>query len=419
MRQGLPNIRHLRVFREVAHCHSVSMAAERAHLSQPAVTQAVAKLEEDLAVPLFERRRDGMFVTEIGGKVLERVERALDHLQAGAREAARLGARQKGRGFSDFDRLLTAAQLRALVAVSEANNFSMAARKIGISQPSIHRAARNLERLSGFKLFGSAHEGIALTPAALALAQRTKLALTELQQAFDEVDDFLGRDSTHIVVGALPLARTFLLPAAIDRMVRQSERVQIRAVDGRYSELLHGVRHGDIDFLVGALRHPPPVDDIVQELLFNDPLAIVARPDHPLAGQKTVTVEDMLRYPWVAPPRTTPAGSYLFDTLRIGDLPQTPVRVVSSSLVLVRGLLMMGDYITIISLNQIRHEYEQGVLAPLPIELADSARAIGLTYRRDWRPTKTQQMFLAHLRDLSGMMRRGDPASVQAYAEIE
>ena len=117
------------------------------------MTQAIAKLEEDLSVPLFERRRDGMFVTEIGAQFLERVERALDHLQAGAREAARTGSRQKGRGFSDFDRLLTAAQLRALVAVSEANNFSMAARSIGISQPSIHRAARNLERLSGLKLF--------------------------------------------------------------------------------------------------------------------------------------------------------------------------------------------------------------------------------------------------------------------------
>ena len=401
MRLDLPNFRHLRVFREVAYCHSVSLAAERAHLSQPAVTQAVAKLETDLAVSLFERRRDGMFVTEIGGCFLARVERALEHLQAGGREAARLGHRQKGRGFSDFDRLLTAAQLRALVAVSEARNFSMAARNIGISQPSIHRAARNLERLSGLRLFESAHEGISLTPAAHVLAQRTKLALAELQQGHDEVDDHLGRDSTHISVGALPLARTRILPAAINLMVRNSERAQIRAVDGRYDELLHGVRQGDLDFLVGALRDPPPVDDIVQERLFDDPLAIVAGPQHPLAGRKAVTIADVLRYPWVAPPKTTPAGSYLYNTLRIQDLAQTPVRVVSSSLVLVRGLLTTGDYITIISLNQIRHEYEQGVLVPLPIELADSARPIGLTYRRDWRPTRTQQQFLSYLREVS------------------
>jgi LysR family transcriptional regulator of gallate degradation len=161
------------------------------------------------------------------------------------------------------------------------------------------------------------------------------------------------------------------------------------------------VRQGDLDLLIGALRDPPPVDDIVQEYLFDDPLAIVAGPQHPLAKKRTVTIADVLRFPWVAPPKTTPAGSYLYDTLHIQDLPQTPVRVVSSSLVLVRGLLTTGDYITIISLNQIRHEYEQGVLVPLPVELADSARAIGLTYRRDWRPTRTQQQFLDFLREVS------------------
>lgn len=410
MRLTVPNIRHLRVFREVAHCHSVSMAAERAALSQPAVTQAVAKLEEELGVPLFERRRDGMFATEVGTRFLERVERALDHLQAGAREASRLGLRQKARGFADFDRLLTAAQLRALIAVSEAKNFSMAARNLGISQPSIHRAARNLERLSGIKLFESAHDGISLTPAAHVLGQRTKLALSELQQGFDEVDDFLGQDSTHIVVGALPLVRTFILPMAIDLMVRHSERVQIRAVDGRYDELLQGVRQGDLDFLIGALRDPPPVDDIIQERLFDDPLALVTGRNHPLAGRQAVTIEDVLRFPWVAPPKTTPAGSYLYNTLKIQDLPETPVRVVSSSLVLLRGLLMTGDYITIISLSQIRHEREQGILVPLPIELTDSARAIGLTYRRDWRPTKTQQQFLGYLREVTGSMRAANTA---------
>jgi hypothetical protein len=47
---------------------------------------------------------------------------------------------------------------------------------------------------------------------------------------------------------------------------------------------------------------------------------------------------------------------------------------------------------------------------PLPIELADSARAIGLTYRRDWRPTKTQQQFLGYLREVTGSMRAANIA---------
>lgn len=404
----IPNLRHLRVFREVARCHGISAAAEQEHLSQPAVTQAIAKLEQALGVALFDRRSDGMFPTEIGTAFLVRVERALAQMQSGAAEAVRLGQRQQARGFRHFDRLLTAAQARALVAMSEAGNFSIAARNLGLSQPSVHRAARNIERLSGIRLFNSAQEGIALTPAAQSLAQHVKLALAELQQGFDEIDDFLGRDSTRITIGSLPLPRTFILPTAVDAMVRSYERVQVNVIDGPYEELLHGLRHGDIDMMVGALRTPPPAEDIVQEALFDDPLAIVTGPAHPLARADAVTLEETLAYPWVAPPKPTPAGSYLFNTLHIQDLPRTPVRVVSSSLVLVRSLLTMGDYITIISLHQIRHEHEQGLLVPLPVELPDSRRPIGMTFRRDWRPTRTQQRFVSYLREAGRLARAGN-----------
>ena len=50
---------------------------------------------------------------------------------------------------------------------------------------------------------------------------------------------------------------------------------------------------------------------------------------------------------------------------------------------------------------------------------ADSARAIGLTYRRDWRPTKTQQQFLSYLREVSAGMNSGGGSVAPAYAEIQ
>ncbi|PHP68753.1 LysR family transcriptional regulator [Zhengella mangrovi] len=399
MSETLPNFRHLRVFREVARLRSVSAAAEQVHLSQPAVTQAVSKLEAELGASLFERRSDGMYLTAIGTAFLQRVMAALDHVEAGAREASRVGLRHAGRGFSRFDRLITSAQLRALAALSDSSNFSMAARALQVSQPSVHRAARNLEKVSGIELFKSAPEGVSLTHAAQALAQRTKLAFAELKQGFEEIGDHLGRDSSVITVGSLPLARSFIMPHAINAMVAARPSVQIRVIDGVYETLLARLRSGEIDFLIGALRHPPPVDDVIQERLFDDPLTIVAGAHHPLAGKTGISIAEILRWPWVAPPRPTPAGSYLFDTLRIHEREQTPVRVVSSSLALLRGLLTSGDYITIISTHQIRHEIEQGLLVPLDVELEASHRAIGLTFREGWRPTPAQSLFLDLVRD--------------------
>ena len=74
------------------------------------------------------------------------------------------------------------------------------------------------------------------------------------------------------------------------------------------------------------------------------------------------------------------------------------MKAVSSSLVLVRGLLLEGDYVTIISLNQVRHELEHGTLVALPVALPNNSRPIGLTFRTGWRPTATQARFLDHLR---------------------
>ena len=399
MDDDLPNIRHLRVFREVAHLHSISLAARKVHLSQPAVTQAIGKLEKDLGLPLLDRRRDGLFPTGAGAGFLARVERALDHLHTGARQALRLANRSEARGFANFDELVTTAQLKALAALSEARNFSIAARQLGLSQPTLHRSARNLESLSGLDLFKVTSAGIDLTPPAQKLVQRTRLALGEIRQGLDEIRDLLGREVTRFVLGSLPLARTSIIPHAVNAMITAMPRVQVQVIDGPYPELLRGVREGDIDCMIGALRQPPPTDDVHQEPLFSDPLAIVAGRDHPLTKKSAVTLADTLAYPWVAPPKSTPAGSYLFETLRIGDLKETPVRVVSSSLVLLRGLLMQGPYLTIISRHQISEEERQGLLVALPVALKDSHRVIGLTYRSDWRPTPMQARFIDLVRE--------------------
>lgn len=395
----IPNIRHLRAFCEVARRGSISQAAEHVHLSQPAITQAIAKLEEEVGASLFDRRPDGMSVSSAGALFLERAERAIDRLRTGTRDAIRIGGRKGVRGFPDFDQLLTAAQLRALTAVADAGNFSLAARNAGISQPTIHRAARDLERLSGLGLFVRTPTGITTTPAAKALVQHVKLALAELEQGFAEVAETRGGDTTRIVVGSMPLSRPFILPTAINSLVRDRPDVEIDVIDGPYDDLLHGLRHGEIDVLIGALRDPLPIADVEQEPLFEDPLAVVARAFHPLSRKPGLTLEDLRDYQWVLPRRGTPTRDrfeMLFGT--------TPPRglIETSSQILVRGLLLGSDRLTLVSVHQIRHEHDLGLLVVLPLDLPDTARPIGLTIRRGWRPTPMQERFMALLREAGG-----------------
>ena len=173
-----------------------------------------------------------------------------------------------------------------------------------------------------------------------------------------------------------------------------SDLVQIRLVDAPYGELLRELRYGALDVLIGALRDPAPTDDVVQEALFTDTLAVMARPGHPLAGRRGLTLDDTLDFPWIAPPKEAPTGAYLYRTLGIGERAETPVRVVSSSMVLVRGMLARGDYLTLLSPRQAAVEIAQGLMVPLDLPLPGSGRAIGLTTRAGWMPTPTQARFL-------------------------
>jgi DNA-binding transcriptional LysR family regulator len=98
------NLRHLRALSAIVARGSMSAAAEVVSLSQPALTQGLAKLEAQLGAALFDRRADGMLPTEAGRALASRAEAAFAHL-AGA-------VRGSGRGFARPDRLMTATQLR-------------------------------------------------------------------------------------------------------------------------------------------------------------------------------------------------------------------------------------------------------------------------------------------------------------------
>jgi len=319
-------------------------------------------------------------------------------IEEGARQALGSEARRP-EAIGRLARQLTVAQLRALAAMQFNRNFSLAARELKLSQPSIHRAARDLERIVGVALFVAARQGVELTPAASTFARCAALAHAEFKQGFAEVAERLDADPGEVVVGSMPFARTKLLPDALNELARQRPRARMRVISAPYDGLLARLRYGVIDFLVGALRDPPPIDDVVQEPLFDDPLSIVARRGHPLTLRPSATHADLIAYPWVAPAEETPARA-VFDKLFPPDeVARMPGGLIeTSSLVLLRALLAGGDRLALLSARQARIELDLGLLALAPFTVPFGARRIGLTYRRGWRPTPTQALLLELLR---------------------
>jgi DNA-binding transcriptional LysR family regulator len=397
--EHMPNLRHLWAAVEIARRGSISKAAASVHLSQSAVTQGLARLEAQAGERLFDRTGAGLSLTEAGQRFVARTERALQKLRSIDDGSDRSQwAPGTVAAPEPLHRQMTSTQLRALVAVVENGGFSLAARELGISQPSVHRAARELEKLCGRPLFHRTGNGVEATPAALQLARYASLAFAEIRQGFEEVDEMHGRMQSRLAVGSLPLARTELLPEAITRLLETHPSARVTVADGSYDELLHALLNGRIDLIIGALRSPSPSRQLVQETLFDDALSIIVRRDHPLLRRDTPDAAELANLGWVVPREGTPARDH-FTAYFVERAVEPPSMVIEcSSLVATRGLLMKSDRAALLSVRQAKADIDSGQLAILTDPLPGTARPIGLTYRKDWQPTAVQAAFVDELR---------------------
>ena len=231
-----------------------------------------------------------------------------------------------------------------------------------------------------------------------------------MYQGYSEVSALQFREVGKIVLGSMPLARTSILPEAIIRFSERHPDIDIQVVDAPYDDLLHHLRHGDLDFLIGALRFPPPVDDVLQEELLSPPLAIICRPAHPLlitaSGDVALpTLNDLPRYPWVVPREGTPTRKAFEALFEQHDIKPPQRLVETSSQILIRELLRGSDRLTLISTHQIEHELNTGLLSVLPVTLEHTRRAIGITLRQNWQATPSQMQFLDILREQAAACR--------------
>ena len=391
------NLRHLHAFHEVARLGSISAASQSVHLTQPAVTQAIAGLERYFGAALFVRSSAGVKLTHAGEICAERIERALAQLREGVAELTGASSRNSVNG-EQLTRLIRSAQLHALAALVEHRNFSRAARASRISQPTIHRAARALERLLDEPLFEKTSFGVVPTRDAEKLARRARLAFTEIEQARADVHALSGGESGRTVIGAMPLARSFLVPNALIDFTREHPEHLVSIIEGTYAHLLGALQSGEADFLIGAMRDAALAPDVEQEHLFDDPLSIIVRAGHPLAKRRRLSAEDLARHPWIAPREGSPLRAH-FDALFAFAGVAAPGRPVEcNSLIAARAFLLESDRMMLLSIHQIHYELKAGMLVALPHPAGNVVRPIGLTMRRDWRPTRAQERLLGLLR---------------------
>ncbi|OWT67980.1 MULTISPECIES: LysR family transcriptional regulator [unclassified Achromobacter] len=414
---GRLSLHHLHVFNTVAATGGVRSTAEALFRASSAVTRAVCRFEESLGVRLFERKGTGMLLTAAGDAVRVRAahiaaELAAVHDEAQALRRAR-GAAGAGLGgglgtVGAVASLFHTRRLMHAALLADVHHMSTVAHLSGVTQPAISASISGLEETLGQPLFQRTPRGMLPTAVGERWVVHFKRVLAELRNIQADVAALQGVLEGIVTVGALPLIRTMVLPAAIAGVLARHPKLRIRTLESPYGDLCAGLLSADVDFIVGALR---PLQDsaLTTEVLLHEDIVLIARAGHPLARKRSVTLADLRAYPWVLSRASTPLRDQLnaFFVSK-GGAALVP-SVETADLALLRGLLLHSDMLTALSVHQLYYEFEAGGLAALKFSLDGMQRHIGVTLRTGAQLQPGAQALLDEVKRLAVAMDARKP----------
>jgi LysR family hydrogen peroxide-inducible transcriptional activator len=181
-------------------------------------------------------------------------------------------------------------QLRYFVAVAETENFTRAAERSHVAQPSLSQQIAKLESEVGHKLFHRLGRKAVLTEAGVAFLDRARRILFEVENAAKELSDHpsLGR---RITVGAVQTVMPYLVTPLIAALRESHPNLLIDAREDFRSNLVRAVVEGDLDLAIVPL--PVKEHRVSVEPLLSEPLLLVVGKKHPIASRSEISINDL------------------------------------------------------------------------------------------------------------------------------
>ena len=408
--QRAPSLQQLRIFEAVADRKSISAAAETIRLSQPSVSLAIRRLEETIGGVLLDRRNSGCYLTRAGTILLARVERTLAQIRQSLYAPA-VGSPFVAQGnVRQLESKITDPQIRSLIAVSESISFDQAARRIGVTEPTLHRAARTLERVLHRPLYRRTAQGYTTTPTGKELARRFKLAAREIDYAMDEIAAERGHFKSRVVVGNIPHSDPHFLSVAINQLLSRFPDISVEVVDGHYVDLLDALRHGSVDLLYGVLRRRKQRSILRSTFYFRIAMRLLHATITRIRKSKKYWRQGSgairLDHAAAGTPRRQ-----AFEQIFRNQKSKPRVSIETTSIGLQRAVLTGSDRLSLFAHREVVEDAGTG-FKTVEFRSHKLQRNDEIAIRRDWKPTRLHVEFVEGLRALAAGARLPDKVRI-------
>ncbi|MDA8523166.1 LysR family transcriptional regulator [Acidovorax sp. NCPPB 4044] len=271
----------------------------------------------------------------------------------------------------DWTHRLRLRQLQMLLSLAQTGNMSQSAQQLHTAQPALSKWLKELEDDLGMVLFERHARGLRPTPQGEALIAHARRIEAHLDSARDDMQALRDGGSGLVAVGTSGASASDVVPMAVLRLLEWLPRAQIRLAESTMNVLMQQLAHGELDVVVG--RSAPELHDthIHAEMLYMEPIHLVARPQHPLLRlERELAWSDLMAYRWLVWPRGTPIRNALEGALSAAGHALPPGSVESNSVTLNLTLLGHSDMVGMASHRAALRFSHLGALRVLPVRLS-------------------------------------------------
>lgn len=180
---------------------------------------------------------------------------------------------------------LTLRQLKVFEAAARHLNYTRAAEELHMTQPAVSMQVRQLEQSLGVGLFEQLGKRLYLTEAGrevLAYARAVTQQLDELEGVLNRLK---GLSGGRLRISVATTANYFV-PALLGAFLRRYSDITVTLDVTNRETLLRQLAENSVDLVI--MGQPPPEADVEAEPFLDNPLVVVAPPDHALAKEKRI-----------------------------------------------------------------------------------------------------------------------------------
>lgn len=258
----------------------------------------------------------------------------------------------------------TLRQLKVFEAVARRLSFSRAAEELHLTQPAVSTQVRALEGHVGMPLFEQLGKKVFLTQAGDELLYFCRTIIQQFDEAEAAMAQLKGIAGGKLNVAVIS-AGDYFFPQLMVAFARQHPGVQLNLSVHNREELLGELAANRTDLAV--MVRPPAQLDTQNDAFAPHPYVIVGAPDHPLAGRGSISIEEVIRQPFVVREPGSDTWFSMKDAFgaRLADL---NVAMEIKSTETIKQAVIAGLGLGFLSAHTIGHELAARSLVVLEVE---------------------------------------------------